>query len=120
MRIIELQMVSHSCISVEDPLELLPLESSTSPIWKFFGFSSRDGKVLKVTRSESVFFVSCVNATIPMLEIQQIYGNIWKKAILKNIVKVKKKWSKLVNPNLDLDHEVMREAFKKGLKVNQR
>ena len=47
MRIIELQMASHSRISVEDPLELLPLESSTSPVWKFFGFPSRDGKVLE-------------------------------------------------------------------------
>ena len=47
MRIIELQMASHSCISVEDPLELLPLESSTSPVWKFFGFPSCDGKVLE-------------------------------------------------------------------------
>ena len=47
MRSIELQMASHSRISVEDPLELLPLESSTSPVLKFFGFPSRDGKVLE-------------------------------------------------------------------------
>ena len=35
MHISELQMALHSHISVEDPLELLPLESSTSPVWKF-------------------------------------------------------------------------------------
>ena len=94
MCIIELQMASHSCISVEDPLELLPLESSMSPVWKFFGFPSRDGKILESDKKKrKCVFVSCVNLTIPMLEIQRIYGNIWKKAILKNIVKVKKKWS---------------------------
>ena len=47
MCIVELQMALHSCISVKDLLELVPLESSTSPIWKFFGFPSRDGKVLE-------------------------------------------------------------------------
>ena len=47
MRIIELQMASHCRISVEYPLELLPLKSSTSPVWKFFGFPSRDGNVLE-------------------------------------------------------------------------
>ena len=47
MHISELQMALHSHINVEDPLELLPLESSTSPVWKFFGFPSCDGKVLE-------------------------------------------------------------------------
>ena len=119
MCISELQMVSHSRIGVEDLLELLPLENSMNPVWKFFGFPSRDGKIIESDkRSESVFIVNCVNAITPMLEIQRIYGNIWRKAISKNIVKLKKKRSKLVNPNLNLNHQVMREALKKRLKVN--
>ena len=40
-------MASHSCIGVEDSLELLPLENSTSPVWKFFGFPSHDGKIIE-------------------------------------------------------------------------
>ena len=35
MYISEVQMVSPSCISVEDPLEFLPLDNSMSPVWKF-------------------------------------------------------------------------------------
>ena len=47
MRISKLNMASNIFISVEDPLELLPLENSTSPVWKFFGFPGRDGKMIK-------------------------------------------------------------------------
>ena len=57
MHIIELQMASHSCVSVEDPLELLPLESSTSPVWKFFGFPSCDGKVLESDKKKQKCFM---------------------------------------------------------------
>ena len=64
-------MASHSRISVEDPLELLPLENSTSPVWKFFGFPSRDGKIIESDKKKrGMFFVNCVNTIIPMLEIQ--------------------------------------------------
>ena len=41
MRISELKM---ALISVEDQLELLPLENSTSLVWKFFGFPSHERK----------------------------------------------------------------------------
>ena len=44
MHISELKM---ALISVEDQLELLPLENSTSPVWKFFGFPSHDGKMVE-------------------------------------------------------------------------
>ena len=44
MHISELKM---ALISVEDQLELLPLENSTSLVWKFFGFPSRDGKMVE-------------------------------------------------------------------------
>ena len=68
---------------------------------------------------KACFFVSCVNAVTTMLEIQQTNGKIWRKAISRNIVKLKKQ-SKLVNPNVDLDHQVMQEELKKDLKVNQK
>ena len=44
MCISELKM---ALISVEDQLELLPLENFTSLIWKFFGFSRRDRKMIE-------------------------------------------------------------------------
>ena len=44
MRISELKM---ALISVEDQLELLPLENSTSLVWIFFGFPSCDGKMIE-------------------------------------------------------------------------
>ena len=47
MCISELQMALHSYIGVEDLLELLPLEDSMSPVWKFFGFHGHDGKIIE-------------------------------------------------------------------------
>ena len=52
MHINRLQMASHDCVITsvimeEDSLELLPLENSTSCVWKFFGFPSRDGRIIE-------------------------------------------------------------------------
>ena len=47
MRNSELQVASHSCISVENSLELLQLENSTSSIEKLFGFPSPSGKIIE-------------------------------------------------------------------------
>ena len=47
MCISELQMALHSYIGVEDLLELLPLENSMSPVWKFFGFPGHDGNIIE-------------------------------------------------------------------------
>ena len=47
MCIRELQMALHSYIGFEDLLELLPLENSMSPAWKFFGFPGHDGKKIE-------------------------------------------------------------------------
>ena len=96
MRISELKM---ALISVEDQLELLPLGTR---------------------RSENVFFVNYVNAIIPMWEIQLIYGSIYRKAISKNIDKLKKKRSKLMNRKVERDRQVMRVTVKEHPKVNQR
>ena len=74
MRISELKM---ALISVEDQLELLPLENSTSLVWKFFGFPSHDGKMIERDKKKRKrVFVNYVNAIIRMWEIQLIYGNI--------------------------------------------
>ena len=90
MCISELQMAFHSRIGVEDLLELLPLENSTSPVWKFIGFPGHDGKIIESYKKLKAFFVNCVmRLRIRMLEIQQIYSDIWRKAISKNIIKLK-------------------------------
>ena len=52
MCISELQMVLYSRIGVEDLLKLLPLENSTSPVWKFSGFPGHDGKIIESNKKK--------------------------------------------------------------------
>ena len=53
---------------VSETTELLPLEHSTSTVWKFIGFPSKDGKMLRATkRNSGEFNASFVDATIRML-----------------------------------------------------
>ena len=35
-----------------DSTELLPLEHSTSAVWKFFGFPSEDGRIVETDKKE--------------------------------------------------------------------
>lgn len=50
MHKILIKMASHDeCI---ESVELLPLEHSTSVVWKFFGFPSRDGKIIETDKKK--------------------------------------------------------------------
>ena len=78
MRITRLKMASHASVIVDDDSpELSPLENSTSTVWKFFGFPSRDGKIIESDKKKRKrVFVNYVNAIIPTLEIQRICGSM--------------------------------------------
>ena len=66
-------MVLRECT---DSTELLPLEHSTSAVWKFLAFQVKMGGLLKQTkRKESGFIVNSVDVIIRTLATRAICGN---------------------------------------------